>query len=323
MTTITCADLVVLCESAAANAGADTGSARILAEATVEAEQVGNRAVGIGHFFDYLDGYREGRIASPGVPEVRRAAPAVIDVDAHDGLAQDAFASARAELLAATGESGIAALWIRNSFTCGELGFYPRAMARDGLIAIAAANSPAHMSLGGSPGRILGTNPLAYGIPRPGGIPMVIDQSSSATAFVNVRRAAEAGEPIPSGWALDASGRPTTDAAEAVAGALLPFGGHRGGNVALLVEILATLAGANFAIDAPRFDEGSESPRIGVFLLCLDPSLFSGSGERLARHLERLRDEHGVRLPALELETLPDQVDVDEDLLRRLRAAAT
>ncbi len=323
MVRITCDALAALCEAASTRAGARPGSARALADATVEAERVGNRAVGVGHLFDYLDGYRGGRIAADAEPEVRRAAPAVLDVDAREGLAQDAFAAARAALVAAAREQGVAVLWIRNSFTCGELGYYPRAMAGEGLIALAAANSPSQISLGGSPSRVLGTNPLAYGFPRPGATPVVIDQASSATAFVNVRRAAEAGDPIPQGWAVDSAGDPTTDAAAAVAGALLPFGGHRGGNVALLVEILATLSGANFAIDAPRFDQGTESPRIGVFLLCLDPSLFSGSGARLAQHLEKLRDAHGVRLPALELGELPDEVDIDDALLRQLRDAAS
>ena len=50
-------------------------------DATVEAELIGNRAVGVAHLFDYLDGYRRGRIATDVRPDVRRPAPAVIDVE--------------------------------------------------------------------------------------------------------------------------------------------------------------------------------------------------------------------------------------------------
>lgn len=85
-------------------------------------------------------------------------------------------------------DAGLAALWIKNSFTCGELGYYPAGLARQGFIAAAAANSPALMSLGGAPTPILGTNPIAYGIPRPGQQPIVIDQASSSTAFGTIRR---------------------------------------------------------------------------------------------------------------------------------------
>jgi (2R)-3-sulfolactate dehydrogenase (NADP+) len=315
-------ELTELCQHALVAVGADSRDAQVLADATVEAEFVGNRAVGVAHLFDYLDGYRQGRIAKDARRVVRRAAPAVIDVDAGGGLAQVAFADAFEDLQQAIRESGIAALWIKNSFTCGELGYYARRLAEHGFIALASANSPALMSVGGAPTPILGTNPLAYAVPRPGKLPVVIDQASSSTAFVNIRRAADAGEPIPGGWALGPDGLPTQDANAALHGTLLPFGSHRGGNIALLVEVLATLSGASFSLDAAPFDRGSASPGIGVFLLGIDPASFAGSVERLSRQFETLRDEHHVRLPAVEITSLPDTVEIASDTLERLREAA-
>jgi hypothetical protein len=103
---------------------------------------------------------------------------------------------------------------------------------------------------------------------------------------------------------------------------LLPFGSHRGGNVALLVEILATLSGASFSMEAAPFDSGSSSPGIGVFLLSIDPAVFAGSVERLSRQFECLRREHQVRLPAFEVTSLPDSVEVSSDIRRRVEAAA-
>ena len=322
MITINRDQLADLCRDALMSAGADSSAARVLAEATVEAELVGNRAVGVAHLFDYLDGYREGRITPAAQSHVHRPAPAVVDVDARGGIAQTAFLDAIADLQAATREAGIAALWIRDSFTCGELGYYPRHLARQGLIAVAAANSPALMSLGGAPASILGTNPLAYAIPRPGQQPVVIDQASSATAFVNLKRAAVAGDMIPAGWALGPDGRQTEDAATALRGTLLPFGGHRGGNVALLVEVLATLSGASFSLDAAPFDSGTASPGIGVFVLAIDPAMFDGSIRRLSELFVRLQDEHRVRLPALDLTEVPSSVEIGAELLQRLREAA-
>lgn len=322
MTTIHRDELTELCRRALLQVGADSRAAQVLAEATVEAELVGNRTVGVTHLFDYLDGYRQGRIAKDSRPVVRRAAMAVIDVDARNGLAQTAFTEALDDLQKATRESGIAALWIRSSFTCGELGYYARHLARQGFIALAMANSPALMSLGGARKSILGTNPLAYGIPRPGKLPIVIDQASSSTAFVNIRRAAEAGKPIPAGWALGPDGEQTQDATAALRGTLLPFGSHRGGNVALLVEILATLSGASFSIDAAPFDSGSASPDIGVFLFGIDPTKFAGSLERLSSQFESLRNDHQVRLPAFEMTSLTDSVEVDTDTLQRLEGAS-
>lgn len=315
-------ELTGLCHQALVRAGADARAADVLAEATVEAELVGARAVGVAHLFDYLAAYRAGRLSADAEPAVHRPASAVIDVDAAGGLAQVAYAAAFEDLQATTSDLGIATLWIKNSFTCGELGYYPRRLAQHGLIAVAAANSPALMSLGGAPASVLGTNPLAYALPRPGQVPVVIDQASSSTAFVNVRKAAESRDPIPAGWALGPDGQPTQDAAAALQGTLLPFGGHRGGNVALLVEVLATLSGASFSIDSPPFDRGDASPAIGVFVLAIDPAVFPGSGERLTGQLASFRDDHQVRLPAIELTAQPEMITIDDDLLDRLRAAA-
>ena len=314
--------LTELCRDAILRVGADARAAQVLAEATAEAELVGNRAVGVAHLFDYLDGYAQGRIVKDARPVVRRAAPAVVDVDAREGLVQTAFAEAVDELDKAARECGVAALWIKNAFTCGELGYYARRLAQRGFLAVASANSPALMSVGGARGPVLGTNPLAYAIPRPGKLPVVIDQASSSTAFVNIRRAAEAGDPIPPGWALGPDGEPTQDATAALQGTLLPFGSHRGGNVALLVEVLATLSGASFSVDAAPFDRGDISPRIGVFLLAVAPSSFVGSVERLAGQLDVLRNDHSVRLPAVEMTSLADSVEIDADLLWRLEHAA-
>lgn len=322
-TTIPSEELAAACQRALLAAGADSRAARILAQATTEAEQVGNRAVGVGHLFDYLDGYRTGRITADAQPDVRRPAAAVIDIDARGGLAQVAFEEASATFDQVIREAGIAATWIRGSYTCGELGYYPRRLGQRGFVAVASANSPALMSLGGAPKPILGTNPLAYSIPRPGKLPVVIDQASSSTAFVNIRRAAESGDPIPPGWALDSTGQPTTNAEEALNGVLLPFGSHRGGNIALLVELLATLSGANYSMDAAPFDHGDTTPGIGVFLLGIDPANFVGSIERLAKQFETLQSEHQVHLPALETSELPEQVSIDADLLERLRTAAS
>lgn len=321
--TVTADRLVELCTQAAAAAGADRRAARALAHATVAAERAGNRAVGVAHFFDYLRAYESGRIAVDVEPELLRPAPACIVADARNGLAQVAFDDACTDLVETTTRLGTATLWVRNSFTCGELGHYPRRLAEAGLIAVACANSPALMSLGGSSTPVLGTNPVAYAVPRADAQPFVVDQASSQTAYVNVRDAAHAGTPLPEGWAVGPDGAATTDPNEALEGALLPFGGHRGGNIALLGELLATLAGAAFSLDAAPFDHGCEPPGIGMFVLCLSPDTFPGCGNRMEGHLRRLHDQHAVRLPSWGRPSQPPEtVTLDRGLADRLLAAA-
>ena len=137
---------------------------------------------------------------------------------------------------------------------------------------------------------------MAFAAPVAGGPPLVIDQSSSATAFVNIRAAAKAGKPIPEGWALDAEGQPTTDARQAVKGALLAFGGERGANIALMVEVLAAgVSGANWSLDAPSFTSGSQSPGSGLTVIALAPRLVDPGFEiRLAAQLDRLSGQGSI-----------------------------
>ena len=93
-------------------------------------------------------------------------------------------------------------------------------------------------------------------------------------------------------------GRPTTDARQAVKGALLAFGGQRGANIALMVEVLAAgISGANWSLDAPSFARGAESPGTGLTVIAIAPRLVDpGFEERLAAQLERLSG-HGVHIP--------------------------
>ncbi len=82
----------------------------------------------------------------------------------------------------------------------------------------------------------------------------MVDLSLSKVARGNILDAAQKGEAIPQGWALDAQGKPTTDAKAALAGTMLPLGDAKGTALALMVELLAAgLTGANFAAEAPRF----------------------------------------------------------------------
>ena len=74
-------------------------------------------------------------------------------------------------------------------------------------------------------------------------------------------------------------------------------------------------------MDAAPFDSGTASPGIGVFLLGIDPANFAGSLERLSRRFESLRNDHQVRLPAIEIISLPDAIEISSNTLQRLQEA--
>lgn len=322
MVDLTRAELTALCERALLGAGATPAQAEILAAATVQAELLGRRAVGLSHLLDYLDGFRAGRI-SPATPVVEPRTAVISAVDCRAGLAQHGFRLALPGLGDAADAHGLAVAALRRCFTAGELDYYVRELNRRGFLGLACANSPALVTVAGARGAVLGSNPLAFGVPLPGDRRLAVDQAASATAWVSLRAAATAGEPIPAGWAVDRDGAPTTVAAAALEGALLPFGGYKGGNVALLVELLATLAGGRFATEAPPFDRGPESPSVGVVIVAVSvATLAPGYVDELAEQLDRWEREHGADTGVWTAHREAATSSVPRDLHERLRAAA-
>jgi (2R)-3-sulfolactate dehydrogenase (NADP+) len=287
-----------LAARAARAAGASDEAARSLARATVSAEAHGKSSIGFAHLMDYLAALREGRIDGDAEPRVMSPAPAVIHCDARGGIAQVGFDRAFDDLSRRAATFGLALFAQKGSYTTGELGYYPRRLAETGLAALAATSGPALITVAGARRPVYCTNPLAFAAPVADGPPLLIDQASSATAFVQLRHHAERGEALPPGWAVDADGRPTTDPNAALRGALLAFGGARGANIALMVEVMAAgLGGANWALDAPSFTSGDRSPGAGLTVIAVAPALLAPDfTQRLGRQLDRLA-ELGVHIP--------------------------
>lgn len=305
-----------LCAAAAVRAGADAATADSLAAATVRTELRGRSAVGASHLTDHLDAVRRGAVDGAADPVTERRG-AVVRVDACRGTVQRAADDALPDLLDAVAEHGAGILAVSNSYTCGELGDYTARLADRGYVALAAANAPAAVALGDDGVPVIGTNPVSLAAPA-GDRPFLLDQAVSPTALVSVQAMADAGEPLPDGWAVDATGAPTRDATAALAGALLPDGGYRTGNIGLAAEVLAGLAGGTWSLDAPSFTDGSACPSTGMLLIAIDPSaLVPGFPERLEVHLSRLERDHGIHVPGRRRSDA-GSVTVDDDVVRTL-----
>ena len=316
-----------LCIDAALAAGASAPAAESIAKAAVAADAEGQPTVGLAHFVDYLDALDAGRIDGTATPLISRPAPAIILSDAGGGTAHLGFDMAFEDLVAVAETFGVAIFSQTNAYTAGALGWFAGRLAQRGLVGLAATNGPALLAGSGTTKPVFCTNPLAFAAPTEHGPTLLIDQASSATAFVNIRAAAERGETIPEGWALGSDGQPTTDPRAAMRGALVAFGGSRGANIALMVEVLAAgLSGANWSLDAPSFAEGEESPGSGLFVLAIDPRLFAGDfARRTGRHLDRLSKQFGLHVPGeakakQRTKSDRDGVAVDAAVLVRLRS---
>src|SRR2546427_2372818 len=130
---------------------------------------------------------------------------------------------------------GLALVGVNNIWMSGRSAYYVEMAARAGLIGIHTVAAPPSVAPLGGAKPALGTNPIAFGFPLDGD-PLVLDLGTSAFMGTDLQFRASLGIPLPEGVAIDERGRPTTDAAAARRGALLPFGGHKGDALALAMH---------------------------------------------------------------------------------------
>ena len=228
-----------------------TEQARAIADNVTGAERDDCKSHGLFRIAWYLAGVRSGKISPDAVPAVAELAPAVVRVDAGNGFAPLAQEVGADPLTEKAREHGLAGLAITN--VCHVAALWPEVerLAERGLVAFAFTSSIKFVAPAGGIEPLYGTNPMAFAWPREGRPPLVFDQSSSVSARGEIMLRQRDGEPLPAGWAIDADGDPTTDPDAALAGAQLPFGGHKGAAIALMVELLAgALIGEVFSFEA-------------------------------------------------------------------------
>ncbi|HLB97216.1 MAG TPA: Ldh family oxidoreductase, partial [Acetobacteraceae bacterium] len=141
--------------------------------------------------------------------------------------------------------NGLAIVVLGNTWMTGRSAYYCEMIARAGLVVIHTVAAPPAVAPFGGVRPALGTNPIAFGFPTAAD-PLVIDMGTSAFMATDLQYRARLGTPIPDGVALGPDGQPTTDAAAARLGTLLPFGGGEGGykgfGLALAMDALGALA---------------------------------------------------------------------------------
>jgi (2R)-3-sulfolactate dehydrogenase (NADP+) len=282
--------------------GASEAQARALAAGLAGAERDGIRSHGLMYLPVYCEHLTCGKVVGSAEPVLSRPAPASLVVDAGSGFAHAAIDLGLPALIDTARSQGIASLAIRNSYNCGILAYHTERIAQAGLVGLGFTNAPASIAPWGGRKAVLGTNPWSLAVPDgKGGARFVIDQSASVIAKSEVIKRSKSGEAIPEGWALDAEGKPTTDAAEGLKGTMVPSGGYKGVGAALLVEVFAAcLAGATPGIQAsPYSGPAGGPPKTGQFFIALAPDISSGGtfADRLAVVVEALGAETGGRLP--------------------------
>jgi LDH2 family malate/lactate/ureidoglycolate dehydrogenase len=286
-------DLRALAAAALVRAGVAADHAALIADSAVESDLGGRTSHGVLRIAGYLAKAREGGIDLRAEPLVLHDNGTVFALDARNGFGQLALRLAIDMAVERSRARGIACGTIRNLNNAGALGYFARLATSAGQIAIVAGNATPAMPPHGGRTPVLGTNPLCIAVPAPGGAAPVLDMATTAASKGTIRLAARKGQRIPADWALTAEGEPTTDAAAALEGLLLPFGGAKGFGIALMVEILSgVLSGSGVSGEVRPLADTASPSNAGGFVVTISPDAFMPRAEfdrRLGALLEAIR----------------------------------
>ena len=263
-------------------AGVTEVDARTTADVLIAADLRGVHSHGVARLQSYYVGrIRAGLINARPEIKVLHETPVSVRIDAGNGLGQPASHLAMSKAIEKAKNIGVGMATVCNSNHYGIAGYYAMMALEHEMIGVCLTNTtPLVMPLFGRELQT-GTNPIAVAVPARNQMPWVLDMATSVVPKGKLEVYARAGKQMPEGWAVDRNGLPTTDPRAALdGGAPMPLGGtrdlggHKGYDLAILVDILSgVLSGSNFASHIPL--SGSSEPYdLGHFFLAFRPDLF-------------------------------------------------
>jgi uncharacterized oxidoreductase len=256
--------------------GSSKVDALSVAASLVDAQAAGHSSHGILRLIEYANAVEKGQVTPTAQPKIISDRGAVVTLDGQWGWGQIACKLAVELVAEKANKFGIGTVVIKSCNHIGRLGEYVEMLSQKSLVSIMWCNGGPNVAAHGGKTRLFGTNPFAAGIPT-GDENIVIDFATASSAEGKIRAANVNGLKVPEGLIVKADGSPTTEPADFYAGgAILPFGGHKGYCLNLLIELLGgALSGAHPSMNN-SYGNGN-----GTVLIAMDPEFFIGTDQFL------------------------------------------
>lgn len=270
--------------------GVPSDRAELIANSLVLADLRGVDTHGINRLGGYIERIKH-RVLDPNPPlTFDMKTPVMAHLDARNtfGFVAGSMAINKGIEIASTFGIGIVA--VKNSNHYGMAATYLVQAIKAGFAAFALTNASRSLPPWGAKEPLFGTSPFAVGIPGGKEGDFVLDMSPSVAARGKIRKAARRGESIPEGYALDEEGRPTTDAAAALRGVVLPIGGHKGSGLAMMMDLFGGLmSGASFAGGVKdQYNNMDEPQGVGHWFMVFKPDVFLDSKDEFISRMDTL-----------------------------------
>lgn len=335
--------------------GLEDSHKQLIVDGMLYADLRGVDSHGIALLPLYHNWLSEGSLDVSGRPHVvkKDAASAMIDGGGNFGFL--AATAACEEAIEIAKESGVAAVTVSHSHHFGAAGYYAHKIAEAGFLSFVTTSTKVVCVVPpGAKDPVLGTNPLAYGVPRADSDPIIFDIATSTAAGNRIRVFKYQNKQVPEGWIVDADGQSVTDPSIAedivygrIRGGITPLGSkltlgsHKGYGLSLMTHFFAgCLSGGSFSGRVRLPEEERRTPlgkdNIGHFFLAIDPGHFGSNSDFLTAVDEvadslhatsAIDDENPVLLPGeiesrIYRERINDGIPISETLVHQVKQLA-
>ncbi len=221
----------------------------LVAEWLVKAESRGYAGHGVTRVNQYLAFVTNKTYNLSARPVIEREGKLTAVIDGRHYIGQVAAHMAMELAIKKAQEHGAGIVTLRRAGHTGRLADYMEMATDQGMIGMGAVcTGSATTTLYGGMKPIIGTNPMAFGIPARDSKQIILDFATASMSMGEIQKRVAKKEPIPVGVLLDGHGQPTTDFKSfrgPPRGVFMPFGGYKGSGVALVTEILGGLLSGN------------------------------------------------------------------------------
>jgi LDH2 family malate/lactate/ureidoglycolate dehydrogenase len=245
--------------------------AQLVAESLVTADMWGHPSHGMLRLPWYVARLESGAMRAVTEIETVSSHTAVSVLDGRDGIGQVVTHRAVTAAGNSANTYGVGVVAVRNSNHFGTAAYWTRILAERGCVGILITNGSPAMAPWGGVEKLVGANPWSIAVPGGRHDTVVLDIANIGVARGKVYAARERGQRLSEGWAIDASGMPTTDPQAAIDGLLLPMAGHKGYAISFMMDVLSgVLTGSSFGADVVGPYVPDERSGCGHLVIAID-----------------------------------------------------
>lgn len=290
--------------------GMPSDEAVLMADHLVWADLRGTSWLGLRKIPQYTARIRQGGTRPAAELVTVGESPAFALLDARDSWSQVVGVRAMRLAMDKARSAGTGIVVVRNTTSAGALGYFAATAAAEGMIGLVINNSPPLQPATGGTTKVIGNQAFAIAAPADRHEALLLDMATSAISLAGIHEHERRGQQLPAGVALTADGEPTVDPAAALAGMLMPMGGHRGYGLALMWEVLTGVLGGGprFAANVTMPHDHDRAQGVSMFLLAIDARAALPDGALASRVDELIDQMHASSAsPGVERVTVPGE----------------